>query len=321
MACGAHDTGTFPSVPEFSSAIVLLNEDGTANLLTGVADMGTGSSTVLAQIAAETLGVKFEDVTVVAADTDSTPIDRGVFASRGAYTGGLAAREAAKEARQRLLEEAAIRLGVEEQRLVAREGSITDRDNPRRTISIAEVAQSALARNGGQGPIIGKATVRVNANPNSCAAHFAEVEVNTQTGEIKVLKLLAVHDVGKAINPTIVEGQIEGALAMGMGYALTEELVIDEKGHVTNADFGNYKLMRADNMPQTEVVLIEMGEPSGPYGAKGVGEIGLVPTAPAILNAIWNATGTRFREIPVTRDRLLKDLNMKRNQTVSMFSH
>jgi len=313
VACGAHNTGTFPSiVPEFSSAIVYVNEDGTVTLLTGVADLGTGSSTALAQIVTETLGVKIENVTVIAADTDVTPIDRGVFASRGVYTGGLAAEKAAIDAKGALLEEASKKLNIKKGKLVAKQGFIFAVDCPEERVSIAEVAQSALARKEGPRQIIGKATVHAKENPRSYAAHFAEVEVNVETGEIKVLKMVAAHDIGKAINPLIVEGQIEGALAMGIGYALTEELTLNDKGRVTNADFGDYKLIRADEMPETEVLLIELGEPSGPYGAKGVGEIGLVPTAPAIVNAVHNATGERFREIPITKKRLLERLRMRK---------
>jgi xanthine dehydrogenase molybdenum-binding subunit len=316
VACGSHNTGTFPSVvPEFSSAIVSVNEDGTVNLLTGVADLGTGSSTTLAQIVAETIGVNLEDVTVVAADTDVTPIDRGVFASRGAYIGGLAAREAAVEARELLLEEASKILGADKRKLAAGQGIIFSTQDPEKKIAIADVVRSALSRKDGPRQIIGKATVHASANPYSYAAQFAELLVDSETGEIKVLKMVAAHDVGRAINPSIVEGQIEGALAMGLGYALKEELIFDDKGRPKNADFGSYELVRADEMPEIEVILIELGEPSGPYGAKGVGEIGLVPTAPAIVNAIYNATGERFREIPVTKGKMLERLRGRKKDS------
>lgn len=305
VACGAHHTGTSPYLPEFSSAIIYINEDGTATLLTGVADPGCGNSTTLAQIVAETLGVKIEDVRVIAADTDVTPIDFGVFASRGNYAGGIAAEKAAIEAKGAFLDEASKKLGIKKEKLVAKHGVIFAVDAPEKKVSFAEVAQ--LARQ-----IIGKATVHVKESPLSYAVDFAEVEVNVETGEIKVLKMVAAHDIGKAINPLIVEGQIEGALEMGIGYALTEELTFDDKGRVMNADFGNYKLIRAEEMPETEAVMIELGEPSGPYGAKGVGEIGLVPTAPAIANAVYNATSERFREIPITKNRLLERLRMRK---------
>ena len=313
VSCGTHNTGTFGSpVPEFSSATVAINEDGTVNLLTGVADLGTGSNTTLSQIVAETLGVNFEDVNVTSADTDVTPVDRGVFASRGAYVGGRAVEKAALQAKEILLEEASKRLHVEAKRLAARQGFVFDENDPEKKVSVREIAQSVLSRKDGPRQIIGAATHCPDGNPHSFAAHFAEVEVNTETGDIKVLKMVAAHDVGKAINPLIVEGQIEGSLAMGIGYALTEELTIDSGGRVENPDFNQYKLVKSDRMPQVVVLLIEPGEPSGPYGAKGAGEIGLVPTAPAILNAVYNATGQRFREIPLTRERFLRRLRKQR---------
>ncbi|HJX23568.1 MAG TPA: molybdopterin cofactor-binding domain-containing protein, partial [Candidatus Bathyarchaeia archaeon] len=309
MACGTHNTGTFGStVPEFSSAIVTVNEDGTLNLLTGVADLGTGSNTVLAQIVAEAFGVRLEDVTVTSADTDVTPPDRGVFASRGAYVGGLAAWAAAVDARNALFKEASGMLGAEVEKLAVRNGLVSVRGDPEKSISIREVVQSVLTGKDTPRQIVGKATFSPTENPHSYAAHFAEIEVNVETGETRVLRMVAVHDVGRAINPMIVEGQIEGALAMGLGYALREELIVDGDGRVENADFGRYKLTRADMMPQIDTLLIERGEPSGPYGAKGVGEIGLVPTAPAITNALFKALGERFNDLPVTKDKILQRL-------------
>jgi CO/xanthine dehydrogenase Mo-binding subunit len=306
MACAVHNTGTYGSpVPEFSSAIVSINEDGTVNLLTGIADLGTGSNTTLSQIVAETLGVRVEDITVTSADTDVTPIDRGVFASRGAYVGGQAARNAALEARKILLEEASKLLAADIDQLTVRNGFIRSRDILGKRISVAEVAISAITGKDAPGQIVGKATFYSTENPHSYAVHFAEVEVNTETGEIDLIKVVAAHDVGKAINPLIVEGQIEGAIAMGAGYALMEELLIDKNGCVVNGDLEEYKLVRAPEMPEVDVLLIETMEPSGPYGAKGVGEIGLVPTAPAILSAIFNATGKRFREIPLIKEELI----------------
>lgn len=299
-------------------AFVKINTDGTVNLISGEGDPGQGASTVLAQICAEELGISMEDVSISAADTDFAPATPGPISSRTTTTAGNAVRLAAADAKGQLFQIAANKLAANIEDLEATGGKIYVRNNPERAISIAEIAASPSHY-----PILGRGTFipeQEGSNPKtwygdmavaySFAAQAAEVEVDIETGEVKVLSFTAAHDLGKAINPLTSEGQIEGGLSQGIGAALTEEIAY-ANGEVINAQFTDYKIMTTLDMPEVKSILVESNEPRGPFGAKGLGEIVLVPTAAAIANAIYNAVGVRITELPITPEKILRALQRK----------
>ncbi|RPJ01345.1 MAG: xanthine dehydrogenase family protein molybdopterin-binding subunit, partial [Deltaproteobacteria bacterium] len=308
-----------------SSAFVSINQDGTATVLTGAVDVGQGSTTVLSQIAAEELGIPFEAIQFVSADTGVTPFDTGSIASRVTFIAGNAIREAAREAREALFRVAEEELGISREGLEAREGRIFLKRYPERSMTIQEAAFKAYKRKGivplGKGswnpPTLQIEPETGHGKPFAAytyAAQIAEVEVDVETGEVDVIQIVGAHDVGRAINPAFVEGQIYGGIAMGVGYALTEEIKI-EKGVTLTDNFTNYVVPTATDVPETmEAIIVEEQEPIGPFGAKGLGESTLLPTAPAILSAIQNATGIKLRELPATPEKIVKALKERSKQ-------
>lgn len=311
----------FTSYANPSAAFVKVNPDGSAVVWTGAADVGQGSTTALAQIAADALGVPVERVAMVTSDTLQTPMDLGSVASRVTYIAGNAIVRACVQARQVLFEVAAEELGIGPEGLDSRDGWIYVRDLPERRVRLADVARKAEAVKGR--PAIGAGSYNPPTtfldpetgrgkpyNTYVYAAQAADVEVDTETGQVEVLRLTAAHDCGRAINPLLVEGQIEGGLAMGLGYALGEEMVVQE-GRVLNAKLADYLVPTAMDVPPMDVAIVEVPDPTGPFGAKGVGEPSLLPTAPAIINAIYDAVGVRIRALPVTAERVLAALREK----------
>jgi CO/xanthine dehydrogenase Mo-binding subunit len=306
-----------------SAATVKMNEDGTVVLLTGAVDIGQGSDTTLTQMAAEELGVPYDHVSIVTADSETTPYNWATTASRTTYTTGNAVRLAAAEAKRQLLALAAECLEANPQDLETREAQVFVKGTREKSMSFRDIAAMSLWAK--QGPILGSASFMVEGPPYDpkraavhgfpfghmtayiFGVHMVEVEVDTETGQVKVIKAVAAHDVGRAINPAIVEGQIQGGFVQGVGYALMEELTLDE-GKITNPTFVDYRIPSALDVPRVIPIIVETGEPSGPFGAKGVGECGLVGTAPAIANAICDAVGVRIEELPLTPERVLKAL-------------
>jgi xanthine dehydrogenase molybdenum-binding subunit len=312
VACQLHSATSYPAVKEAAGAIISINEDGTAQLLIGSADLGTGSKTVLAQIASEELGIPFEHIRVVSGDTDVTPYDIGAYASRTTFISGGATQAAAAQAKEQLLALAAQDLQTPATELEIRDGVIRSKGAPLSAPEKALTLKELLASPGGRAArtVIGKATFAPR-NDYSFAAQFAEVAVDTETGQVRVQKMVAVHDIGRAINPTTAEGQVEGALQQGIGFALLEDLVVDDAtGRTRNANFVDYKLLTALDMPEVQVELLESKDELGPFGAKGVAEDGTCPTAAAIANAIYHATGVRMKELPITAERLLAALQL-----------
>ena len=296
------------SIPlvDMASAVVKMNDDGSFNLLVGAADIGTGADTVLAQIAAEVLGTEVRDIVVYSGDTDLTPFDKGAYASSTTYLSGMAVKRAAEAARERIVQRAARLLGgTDPARVELRGGHAFGRDG--RSVSLAEVAFNALHTED-QEQIVGTASQLSGDSPAPFGAQFAEVEVDVETGEVAVTKLVSAIDCGVAINPLTASGQVEGAVVQGLGYALTEELVLDGRGRVANAAFGPYWIYRSDDTPPMETILVQTMEPSGPFGAKSVGEIPIDGVAPAVRNAIRNATGVGIDTLPFTPERVWRAL-------------
>ena len=309
-------SGSQPFVIEHSSAFIKMNEDGSANLVVHPVDVGQGCWGTLAQIAAEELGLRVEDIHIVTGDTDVTLFDVGSYASRTAYVTGGAVLRAAREVKKQLLERAAKALGrSSDDELEIKDRRIYVRTAPKREISIAKVANDAIHNlNHESLHISGKGLFDPNTVSPSTQAAFAEVEVNTITGEVKILKVVIAQDCGTAINPTTVEGQLEGGLAQGIGFALYENPTFDEDtGALITDSFETYKIPSTLDMPDTELILVEKPDPVGPFGAKSVGESSMITVAPAIGNAIYNAVGVQIIELPITPEKILKAIEAKNN--------
>ena len=306
-------------------ATVKVDDFGHVTLVTGASEIGQGSETVLAQIVAETLGTSVEDVSVVNSDTDVKPWDVGVHASRTTFIAGNAARLAALDARAQIFETAAELLSADAGELIAVEGMVRVKDDHARAMRIEQVVRRRHLREGGQivvgegwydppTQLVDKETYKGNISAAyGFGAQMAEIELDVETGQVRVLRLACANDVGVAINPMAVEGQIEGGAQMGLGYALTEELVVEE-GRVLNPDFLDYRMFTAADMPEIETILVETDDPNGPFGAKGVGEMGGTPTAAAVANAIFDAVGVRLTQLPMTPERVLAALDAKEAQ-------
>jgi CO/xanthine dehydrogenase Mo-binding subunit len=313
MARGFHTSGTASAPPskvivDYSGAIVKMNEDGTANLITASADVGAGNLSSQAAMVAEELGLCYEDVVVTEADTDITLYDCATHASRGNYCGGLAAKDAATQAKKILLEWAARILDVNAGDLMARNGSIYLRTCPSMNISIREVVSTAHDHN--WGTVVGTASTKAASCPPTFMVTFVELDVDTLTGEVKLVQAVAGADVGTPINLHAVRGQSIGGLHMGLGYALTEETVIDPvSGQTLNPSFLDYKLITPLDMPKVHTFNANTYEPTGPFGAKGMGEAATNPVAAAVANGVYNAIGVRVKECPITPEKILKALN------------
>jgi len=310
MCCLVHHCGARFTIPDPAAAIVMLNADGSVNLVTAAADDGQGNRTVLAQIAAEELGVEFEQISVSDTDTDLTPVDAGTHGSRQTYAGGIAVRNAAAEAKKSILRFASQQLNVEEEQLKIKDGVVYDVKHPATNILVSNLLMKlqfediSICKQ-----MIGTSTGVAPSYPPTFGANFAEVEVDTETGVVSVVKLVCAFDVGKAINPAHVEGQITGGGVMGIGYALTEGLVTRD-GKVLNNNFTDYRILRACDVPDIDTIVIESDEPTGAFGAKGVGEATQVGIASAIANAIYDAVGVRVKELPITQEKILEGLHL-----------
>jgi len=313
MATAAQSSGGYPGLLEHSTALIKLNEDGSANLIVHPGSPGTNIWGALSQIAAEELGVFAEDIHIVTGDTDITMFDLGSHASRSTYVTGNAVLMATRQAKNQLLERASKRLEVSPAELETKDRKVYMRENPQKSISIAEIARDAIYGLDGEClNISGKCSWEPKSSPSPTAAFFAEVEVDTETGEVKVLKFITAIDSGRVINPTTVEGQAEGAIAQGIGFALTEDYVIHQgTGAVETNNFDSYKIPSIADMPETEIILVEEPDPTGPFGAKGTGELSLAGVAPAIANAIYDAVGVRIKEMPITPDKILEALERR----------
>jgi CO/xanthine dehydrogenase Mo-binding subunit len=306
--------------PNPSGASVKVNPDGTMTVQVGILDVGQGAKTVLAQIASEEVGIPLESIRIIAGDTDSDPYDFGSVASRGTYAAGNAVKIATAAAKQCILQAAAEKLSVTTDALEAANGMVYVRGSPKKCIPIREAALiceqrgKPIAAVGSFNPpntLLDTETGQGSPYPTyAYATQVAEVEVDTRTGFVKVSRIVAAHDVGQAVNEALVRGQITGGIGFGVGQAIMENMVLDQ-GRTLNPNFADYIIPTAMDMPRVETLIVEEPEPTGPFGAKGVGEPANVPTAPAILNAIYDAVGVRINDLPATPERVLKALKDK----------
>ncbi len=312
VSCMAHNSGAWPAHQEHSNAFIKFNEDASIVLIISPPPIGTNSFTSLAQVAAEVLGIPFEDVEVVWGDTDVTLFEIGSHASRTMYIVGQAVQQAAMKAKQKLFDRAANKLGTLADSLEIKDKRIYVKTNPEIGIMAAEITKEAIYSHVNVEQITGSCSFSPHNSPPPYQAVFTEVEVDIETGEVKILKMTVVNASGTLINPMIVEGQLEGGVAQGLGYALWEIPVTDkDSGQVLTDDFDTYKIAGTLDMPELEIVMVEKPEPTGPFGAKAVGEIGCVNQAASIANAIYNAVGIRVWELPITPEKILKAIKAK----------
>ncbi len=293
---------------DMAAATLKMNDDGSFNLLIGATDIGTGSDTILGQIAAEELGVPLEDIIVYSSDTDFTPFDKGAYASSTTYISGGAVLKCARMVKQQILEQAAVMLELPDTNgLTLAKRQVTSKDG--RKLSLMDIGLSSLhMQNHHQ--IMATASHTSPMSPPPTAAQFAEIEVDTETGVIKVERLLMLVDCGRVINPITAAGQVEGGMSQALGFALTEEMLFDKQGQPLNPDLVSYKVPKAAEMPVMDVIFIQSDEASGPFGAKSVSEIAIDGVGPALTNALHNATGAWARELPLTPERVLKVMRM-----------
>jgi len=306
-----------------SGAVVQVGQDGAVNVLSGAADIGQGAETVISQIVAEELGVLLEDVRITAADTGITPLDPGTFGSGVTVRAGNAARLAALEAKEKLFEFVAEKLEANPEDLIARNREIFVKGSPGTVMTIkdaikgyqyADLPMPIVGRGSWMAPADEPTTLFEqdgNFAPNySFMTQAAEVEVDLVTGQVKLLRMVTAHDCGRPINPMLVEGQLEGSVVGGMGQALYEDVIV-EKGQVMNPSFLDYGFPTFLEMPEIESIEVETDDPIGPFGAKEAGEGTQLSPAPAIVNAIYDAIGVDFMELPITPEKILKALEKK----------
>jgi putative selenate reductase molybdopterin-binding subunit len=298
--------GTAIPYLDMGAASIKMNDDGSFNLLVGATDLGTGSDTVLAQMAAEVLGVPTDDILVYSSDTDFTPFDKGAYASSTTYISGTAVTHAAQMAAGRIKLRAARLLGLADHQTIQLSHKQAIAPDGR-AISLVQIALDSL-HHVEQEQIMGMASYVSPSSPPPFAAQFAEVTVDTATGAVTVDKLVMAVDGGIIVNPQTASGQIEGGMAQALGYAVCEEMVYDEEGHARERDFSDYHIFRADEMPELTTIFVQTFEPSHPFGVKAVAEIPLDGVAPAVGNAILDAVGVNIDQIPVTPEKVWKAL-------------
>ena len=295
------------------SAIVKINSDGSVNLLVSLGRQGTGNETTQCQIAAEELGVPLDVVSITCNDTEVTPWGQGSIASTSAHLSGTATKAAAADAKRQLFELAAVEFEAGPEYLDIKDGMIFSKDSPNERIPITDVIGKPLPdlwELAKHPCIVGSATKNVPADrvAKHMAAHFVLLEVDTDTGQVEILKYVAVQDSGRLINPDVCENQLSGGYFQGVGFSLIEELAYDENGKILNPNYVNYKIWGCRDLPDPEIIFIEHDDPVGPFGAKGLGEVPICVPPGAIAMGIYNATGAWMTETPMTPERILRAL-------------
>lgn len=319
MAAAMHVSGN-RTIGNWDGATIVLrvNEDGRAVVQTGESDMGQGAFTMLAQICAQEMGIPFDHVTVQPPDTDNSPFGIGTLASRVTINAGTAMVEAARKARAKIIEAASQKYGHAPETLEIRDGAVCSKGNGNLVASLGEICRYHVFRHGGEGILVKSShdpeTVRMNAEHRgnvapaySFAAQAVEVEVDTETGQVRLTESWLADDCGVAINPLAVHGQSNGAAAQALGWALYEELHF-EGGRLSNGNLADYTMATADAVPTLHSAIVDSYEPNGPLGAKGGSETAILPGAPAIANAVYDAIGVRITDLPITPEKILAGL-------------
>lgn len=324
LASCNHVSGNRAFFPTFdgSSSVVRIAEDGKVTVFHGECDMGQGQTTVFAQIAAEALGAKLEEVTIATVDTQVSPFGLGSFATRGTTIGGWGIKKGAEAAKELVLQAGAEHLGAEVIALETEGSEVYVKSDPSRRVTFAQLGREFVFTHGGM-PMVAQghyvpntvapdpATKYGNVSPVYVfGTHVAEVEVDIETGEVVVTRYWASHDVGRAINPMLLQGQVEGGVAQGIGWALTEDMIVRD-GRVMNPTFLDYRIPGSKDVPRIVSDFVEPVDVNGPFGAKGIGEPALNPVPAAIANAIYDAIGIRFTSLPISAEKVLFALREK----------
>lgn len=295
---------------DMASARIKLNDDGTFHLFVGATDIGTGSDTILAQIAAEELEVPYEDIKVYSSDTDHTPFDKGAYASSTTYISGKAVLKAAKEIKTKILEYASKFLKESIDNLKLDNGYIVNIRNNEK-ISLKEIGEKSFY-DYEQEQIESNASFFSPLSPPPFAAHFVLIDLDLETGRIIPIKYVAINDIGVVIHPNLARGQAIGSIVQGLGYALTEEIIYTKRGQTLNPSFFDYKILTALDIPEIDVKFVETYEPNGPFGAKSVAEVNINGPAPAIRNAILDAVGIKLNSLPFTPEKVFNQLKKEK---------
>jgi xanthine dehydrogenase molybdenum-binding subunit len=285
-----------------SSCTASVNADGTVSLVEGSTDIG-GTRTSIAMQLAEALGLKAEDVRPVVADTDMVGYTDVTGGSRVTFATGYAAYEAAQDIKRQMIERAAQIWKVKPKDVIYEAGNLRSKKDPAKQFTFKELAGQLHATGG---TIVGRASVDPPNPGGAFATHIVDVEVDPDTGKVTILRYTAVQDVGTAIHPSYVEGQIQGGTVQGIGWALNEEYIYNAKGTLTNASFLDYRMPTSLDLPMIDAVIVEVPNPGHPYGVRGVGEVPIVPPPGAIANAIYRAVGVRMQELPMSPGRVVK---------------
>ena len=327
MACSVKGTNT----PSQSVASLRLDGDGSLSVLVSTVEIGQGANTALSQIAADALELPIEKVRLVAPDTDATPFDPSTSGSRSVYMMGNAILMAAAEIKHELMRAASKILEIDVQDLELRSERVSAKGNPSTAIGFQEIMQQMFSSRGGS--LLGRGVYKTEGGLDrrgqgkasvfwEVAASACELKVNVQTGSIEIERFVLVTDVGRAINPALCQGQIEGAIVMGVGHALFEQVLRDPSGQPLNPSFLDYPLPTCNELPKNlEVVLIEHPHPEGPFGAHGVGESAMPSIAPCIANAVYDAVGVRIRELPITPEKVLWELKKQQAERPAAVRH
>ena len=304
--------GTAIAGLDMGGASLKLNDDGSFNLLVGATDIGTGSDTVLAQIAAEVLGVRVEDIIIHSSDTDFTPFDTGAYASSTTYISGGAVKRAAEQVRTQMFDVAGDMLRSNPETLTIKDRVISAPNG--QTVTVSQVALHSLHVENQQ-QIMSTASWMSFNSPPPFAVQGAEVEVDVETGQVRVIKAVSAVDAGRVINPVTAEGQIEGGATQALGYGTCEEMIYDENGTLLTTNLSDYRIYSAPDMPQMETYIVETSDPFGPFGAKAIAEIPIDGMAPAIANAVADALGVRINQIPLTPERVLRAIRQAQSES------
>jgi len=324
IACGVHFTGTrFPVDADFAAATIRVNDDGSVHLATSCAEIGTGTTTVQTQIAAAALGIEVERFNTIFGDTENCPMGYGTRGSRSTAIGGMAVKKAAEDARAQILKAAGEMLEASPEDLDIHQSRIYLQGSPVKNLVVSDVVRFNRYRRAGQA-IMAQAhwdSPSKLADPKTSFGNFTmafsygakamEVEVDPGTGQIKILGVAAAQDLGKAINPLAAISQIEGGVHMGLGYALSEEIVLDETGRMRNNSLLDYRIPTALDMPRVFPILVELDDPNGPYGAKGMAEMATIGMPEALMAAVHEATGIWIKDLPITPEKVLLALKRK----------
>ena len=306
MAIFCYKTGVYPISLETASCRMILNQDGSMQLQMGATEIGQGADTVFTQMAAETTGITEDRVHILSTqDTDITPFDTGAYASRQTYVSGMAVKKAGLIFKDKILDYAAYMLDKEKDSMDIRNNVVVDKESGEKLLDMAELATTAFYSLDRSIHITAEATSHCKDNTFATGACFAEVEVDMLLGKVKVTNIVNVHDSGTLINPKLAESHVHGVMSMGLGYALSEELLFDKNGRPLNDNLLDYKLPTSMDTPDLHVQFVELDDPTGPFGNKALGEPPAIPVAPAIRNAVLNATGVAVDSLPLDPQKLV----------------